>query len=133
MGQGKVFFSKALEAVIIGGKEMVITFDSAKERNSLRVMLYRERDEYQRTVDADIKDKLSITMCEVKGKPSLRLHQNVRRGTSAQCFVDDGDKLTEFVDSRATQDIQRLIEVMRKDGVPEDEIDKTVEAARAGK
>ena len=124
MGLGKVFFSKALDALIIEGKEMVITCSNEKECNSLRVMIYRERDIYRRTIDPEINDKMAFTKCVIDGKPCIKIHRPEPKMTGVECFVVEGEELTPFKDTKNTQDINRLIEVMRQDGVSEEEIAK---------
>lgn len=126
MGLGKVFFSKALDALIINGKEMVISCSNENECNSLRVMLYRERELYRRTVDGDIDSKLALTKCVINSKHCIRIHTPSNRKGAFECFTVEEGELNPLKETKVASDIERLIDVMRKDGIPEEEIERTV-------
>lgn len=126
MGLGKVFFSKALDALVINGKEMVITCTNENECNSLRVMLYREREIYRRTVDGDIDSKLALTKCIINGKHSIRVHTPNNKLSSLECFTIEEGEMKPLKETKNASDIERLIDVMRRDGVSDEEIERTI-------
>lgn len=128
MGLGKVYFARALDAVIIKGKEMVITCDSDNELHSLRVMIYKERDLYRRVVDKDILRKLVFTKVVIDGKPSLRAHNPNKQLGTIKSFTLEGGELVPTQENKTTTDIKRLIEVMKQDGMSDDEIDQHIAA-----
>lgn len=126
MGLGKVLFSKALDSLIINGNEMIISCRNEKECNSLRVMLYREREIYRRTVDGNIGRKLALTKCIINDKHCIRVYAPNDRLEELQCFSVEKGELIPLRETKTASEIERLIEVMRQDGVPEEEIEKTV-------
>lgn len=130
MGLGKRYFSLALKALIVDGKEMVIACNNEQERNSLRVMLYRAREEYGRKMDSEIKDKFAITVCTVDERPCLRIHKPSNKISSKECYVIQDGELVLVQDTEDSLAIKRLIELMTADGKTQEEIDAAVSAAR---
>lgn len=126
MGLGRIYFAKALDAVIIKGKEMIITCDSEKELHSLRVMIYKERDLYRRTVDKEVLMKLAFTRVMIDGRPCLKAHNPNRVPGTIKTFTIEGEELIPTEESKVATDIERLIQVMRQDGIPEEEIEQHI-------
>jgi hypothetical protein len=107
---------------------MVIKCNSAKERNALRALLYRLREDYYYKVDRDVKDKMCIKLEDTGGEFIIRISPSTRSQIS--CFVDNDGELTPLVEGEDTAAISRLVSIMTADGRPQEEIDAAVVALR---
>jgi hypothetical protein len=134
MSRAKIIFDSALE--MEPGEKMVITCNSLKQMESLRSSLYRQRQEWQRaSIDGS---DIGVTRNTQGGKFILVVEKldpvpppviidfkgKIRRVVDVNKLLEPA--LVEPEDERIAvefaQDIERKKQLMREDGMSEDEI-----------
>lgn len=131
MSMGRKYFAQALEKVIIANEVFIIVCETPEERNSLRVLLYRERNLYRKRMDPEIGNKMSIEQCDIDGKPCIRMGKPVDKLSTKTCFtVDDEGKLVPVEGGEKSGEIQRIIKLMAQDGYTEAEIENYIKTVK---
>lgn len=130
MGKGNMYFIRALEVVVANQQTMIIKCKTVTERNALRVMLFRLRDEYSYKVDRDIKQKMAITLAIVEDAPCIRIRPPAFGFEEKECYIERAGELIRISDGEQTDAIRRLVKLMTDDGCSQDEIGAAVEAAK---
>lgn len=119
----ELMIENALKAAFTEGTTVLIPCGSKAQQESIRVMTYRLK---KKIIPAHMQDEIGITKVEAEDKLFIKVYK--RDEPELFTFDKDGNVVKlEAGECSLSSEMQRIVDLMRKDGVSEEDVQKFLE------